>query len=67
MVLDEPKDTDDVFKVNGFTMMVDKDLHVQTKDLTVDYVDYAMGAGFKVISEVPVAGGGGCGSGSCSC
>ena len=67
MVLDEPKESDDVFKVNGFTMFMDKDLHAQTKDVTVDYVTYGMGSGFKVTSEVPVGGGGGCGSGSCSC
>lgn len=67
MVLDEPRDSDDVFKVNGFTMVVDKDLLVQTKSITVDYVTYAMGSGFKVTPEVAVGGGGGgCGSG-CSC
>ncbi|NLJ29319.1 MAG: hypothetical protein GX433_15120 [Deltaproteobacteria bacterium] len=48
-------------------MLMDKDLHAQTKDVTVDYVTYGMGSGFKVTSEVPVGGGGGCGSGSCSC
>lgn len=65
MVLDEPKDSDDVFKVNGFTMVVDKDLLEQTKSVTVDYVTYAMGSGFKVTPEVAISGGG-CGSG-CSC
>lgn len=67
MVLDEPKVTDDVYKINGFTMLVDKDLHGKTKDITVDYVSYGMGSGFRVASEIPVGGGGGgCGS-SCSC
>jgi Fe-S cluster assembly iron-binding protein IscA len=59
MVLDEPKETDDVYEVNSFTMLVDKDLHKKTKDITVDYVSYGMGSGFPV-------GGGGC-SPSCSC
>ena len=68
MVLDEPKTTDDVFKINGFTMLVDKDLHEKTKDITVDYVSYGMGSGFRVASEIPVGGGGGGGCGSsCSC
>ena len=68
MVLDEPKEDDDVYKVNGFTMLIEKELHTQTKDVTVDYVNYGMGSGFKVTSEVPIAGAGaGCGSGSCSC
>jgi iron-sulfur cluster assembly protein len=69
MVLDEPKQTDDVYQVNGFTLLVDKDLHTKTKDITIDYVSYGMGSGFRVASEIPVGGGGkggGC-SPSCSC
>ncbi len=69
MVLDEPKQSDDVYKINGFTMLVDKDLHAKTKDITVDYVSYGMGSGFRVASQMPVGGkggGGGC-SPSCSC
>lgn len=67
MVLDEPKESDDVYKINGFTMVVDKDLHKKTSDITVDYVSYGMGSGFKVTSETPVGGGGGGCSPSCSC
>lgn len=67
MVLDEPKENDDVFEINGLTMVVDKDLHAHTKEVTVDYSPYGMGAGFSVTSEVPVGGGGSCGSSSCSC
>ena len=66
MVLDEPKETDDVYKINGFTLVVDKELHEKTKDITVDYVSYGMGSGFRVASEIPVSTGGGCSS-SCSC
>jgi len=66
MVLDEPKETDDVYKINGFTMLVDKELHEQTKDITIDYVSSGMGSGFRVASEIPVGSGGGC-SPSCSC
>ena len=64
MVLDEPKETDDVYKINGFTVLVDKELHEKTRNITVDYVSYGMGSGFRVVSEMPV--GGGC-SPSCSC
>ena len=67
MVLDEPKDSDDVFKVNGFTMVIDKELHTTTKGVCVDYVNYGFGAGFQVTSEIPVGGGGACSSTSCSC
>lgn len=66
MVLDEPKENDDIFKVNGFTMLIDKELHKTTKDVSVDYVTYGIGSGFKLTSEVPVSAGSGCGS-SCSC
>jgi Fe-S cluster assembly iron-binding protein IscA len=68
MVLDEPKDSDEIFKINGFTMLIDKELHTNTKDITVDYVTYGMGSGFRVTSEVPIGGkeGGGC-SPSCKC
>jgi len=66
LVLDEPKESDTVFKVNGYTMIMDKDLQESTKEVTVDYVNYGIRAGFQVTSQVPVAGGGGCGS-SCSC
>jgi len=51
-------------------MLVDKDLHEKTKDITVDYVSYGMGSGFRVASEIPIAGAGGGGGGcspSCSC
>ena len=65
MVLDEPKETDDVYKINGFTMVIDKELHERTKDIIVDYVSNGMGSGFQVASEIQV-GGGGCGC-SCKC
>lgn len=68
MVLDQPKDSDDVCDVNGFTMLVDKKLHQMTRDITVDYVSYSTGSGFALTSEVNVGGGGGCGGGcSSSC
>ena len=67
MVLDEPKETDDVFQVNSFTMLVDKKLLETTKSVTVDYVYDALGGGFRVTSETPLSGGGGSCSPSCSC
>ena len=36
-------------------MLVDKDLHTKTKDITIDYVSYGMGSGFRVASEIPVS------------
>ena len=37
-------------------MLVDKDLHTETKDITIDYVSYGMGSGFRVASEIPISG-----------
>ena len=64
MVLDEPKETDDVFRINGFTMLMDKELVAQTREVTIDYGIQGCGAGFRLTSEIPIAGGGGS---SCSC
>ncbi len=65
MVLDEPKDADEVFAVNGFTILMEKNLVEQTKDVTIDYGMHGCGSGFKLTSEVPIPG---VGSGaSCSC
>jgi len=66
MVLDEPKASDEVFEVNDFTLVMDKNLHQQTKDVSVDYVLHGVQSGFQVTSEVPVAGSSACSS-SCSC
>jgi iron-sulfur cluster assembly protein len=65
MVLDEPKEADEVFAINGFTMLMDKELSEQTKDVTIDYGIHGCGSGFKLTSEVPIAGAGS--GGSCSC
>jgi Fe-S cluster assembly iron-binding protein IscA len=66
MALDEPKDTDNVFNVNGFKFILDKDFYEKVKPVKVDF----MGYGFKISSSFELgakaAGGcGGCGGGSC--
>ena len=66
MALDEPKDTDNVFNVNGFKFILDKDFYEKVKPVKVDF----MGYGFKISSNIELgaaaAGGcGGCGGGSC--
>jgi iron-sulfur cluster assembly protein len=61
LALDEPKDSDDVFDVNGYSIVVDKELLEEAKPLTVEFG----GAGFAVQSSLKL-GGGGCGGG-CSC
>jgi iron-sulfur cluster assembly protein len=66
MALDEPKDTDNVFNVNGFQFILDKDFYEKVKPVKVDF----MGYGFKISSNIDLgakaaAGCGGCGGVSC--
>jgi Fe-S cluster assembly iron-binding protein IscA len=66
MALDEPKDTDTVFNVNGFQFILDKDFYEKVKPVKVDF----MGYGFKISSSLEfgkaaASGCGGCGGGSC--
>jgi Fe-S cluster assembly iron-binding protein IscA len=60
LALDEPKDTDDVFDMDGYKFIVDKELMIKAQPITVD-LSYM---GFQVTSNLEL-GGGGCGS-SCS-
>lgn len=65
MALDEPRDTDNVFNVNGFQFIVDKEFYEKAKPVTVDF----MGYGFRITSSINFSPeGGGCGGchGSCS-
>lgn len=64
MALDEPRDTDNVFTVNGFQFIIDKDFYEKAKPVTVDF----MGYGFRINSNINLSPGGACGGcqGSCS-
>lgn len=64
MVLDEPRDNDEVFDDRGLTYLVDKDLLEKIQPIKLDYVNSPMGSGFSISSSMQA--GGGCGSG-CSC
>jgi len=44
MALDEPKDTDDVYNVDGFKYIVDKEFMEKATPIKVDF----MGMGFKL-------------------
>ncbi len=68
MVLDEPKDTDESFEIDGLTYLIDKDLHGKSGDIKVDFVDNGWQQGFSIQSSNPIMdpGGSACGS-SCSC
>ena len=40
MALDEPKDTDDVFKINGFKFIIDMDLLRDAEPIKVDFTGF---------------------------
>ncbi len=48
MALDEPKDTDDVFDINGFTFIANKEFMEKAKPVKIDFMEY----GFKLTSNM---------------
>ena len=40
MVLDEPKDTDTVFDINGFQFIIDEGLLIEAKPIKVDFAHF---------------------------
>ncbi|MDQ7831340.1 MAG: IscA/HesB family protein [Desulfovibrionaceae bacterium] len=63
LALDEAKDTDDLFDVDGYNFIVDKELSAQAAPMRVD-MSYM---GFTVQSSLQLGDGGcGCSGGSCS-
>ena len=67
MALDEPKDTDNVYDVNGFQFIVDKDFYEKAQPVTVVFLGY----GFKISSSIEFGQAdsacSSCGSGSSGC
>jgi hypothetical protein len=66
MALDEPKDADNVYDIDGFKYVVNKDFMEKAKPIKVDYIDI----GFKVTSELKTeaeAGCSGCGTADTGC
>lgn len=63
MALDESKDTDEIFTVDNFEYIVDKQFLEQAKPIKVDF----MQTGFKIDSSIDLGPGcgGSCSSGSC--
>jgi len=65
MALDEPQENDQIFDEKDIKFVIDKKLYEEAQPISVDFVESAMGAGFKVQSELSKKESG-CGS-SCSC
>jgi hypothetical protein len=66
LALDEPRENDDIFDIDNFKYIIDKDFMEKVKPLKIDY----SALGFKISSSMDLGGGGcgGCGStsdGSC--
>ena len=64
MALDEPQENDQVFNEKGVNFIINKGLFDEAKPISVEFVQSAMGEGFKVESEFSRKQNG---CGSCSC
>ena len=58
MALDEPKDTDNSYDVNGFKFIMDKEFDEKAQPVSIDF----MGYGFKINSSIEFNKGGSCSS-----
>ncbi len=62
MVLDEPTDTDEVFDINGFQFIANKEFLENAKPIKIDY----SGLGFQISSSLEFGNGcSSCGTGTC--
>ena len=65
MALDESNESDETFKVNGLTFMIEKELLEMVKPVKVDYIETPRGAGYIIESNLKAADGCGSCGGSC--
>ena len=59
MALDEPKESDEVYEIEGFTYVIDREFMDKAKPVKVDFIDY----GFKLSSNIQFESK----CGGCSC
>jgi iron-sulfur cluster assembly protein len=67
LALDEVKDNDNVYEIDGQTYLVDEKLSEVCGEVKVDFVNDDIREGFIISTERPFAEGGGCGSCGCGC
>ena len=67
MALDEPKENDEVFKDNGLTFVIDKELLNAVKPINVEFVESPRGNGFAVTSALTKKEKDDSCCGTCSC
>jgi iron-sulfur cluster assembly protein len=65
MALDESREGDEMFKEDGLTFMINKDLFELVKPVTVDFIVTPRGSGFKVSSSLEAQSS--CGKSCSSC
>ena len=66
MALDEPKDTDNSYDVNGFKFIMDKEFDKKAQPVSIDFLGY----GFKIDSSITfdrASSCSSCGSASSGC
>jgi len=64
MALDEPKDNDEAYEIDGFKYLVNKDFLEKAQPIKVDFLEY----GFKLTSNLELQSGcRSCGDSSGSC
>jgi len=64
MALDESRDGDEIFKEDGITFLINKELYELVKPIKIDFIDSPQGSGFKVSSSVDNSSS--CGKTCCS-
>jgi Fe-S cluster assembly iron-binding protein IscA len=64
MALDESRDGDEIFKEDGITFLINKELYELVKPITVDFINTPRGSGFKVSSSLDNSSS--CGKTCCS-
>ena len=63
MALDEPKETDGTYEIDGYKYIVDNDFLEKAKPIKVDFSEY----GFKISAGVDFSAGAGAGDGCSGC
>ncbi len=64
LALDEPKENDQTFSIDGITFLIDKDLMEEVKPIKVNFVEKGFRKQFAITSKLSKKGGS-CGSNNC--
>lgn len=52
LVLDEPREEDEVFQEGGITYVIQKELYEQVKPIHLDYVQTSRGEGYRISANL---------------